>query len=602
MLWPWPTQLPASAPSPLADTPGDLLIEIATALESRADVLNLSLTCNHLLSNISPVLYESVTLNNLEQCTQTLPMLQRRPDIARHVRELVVSPQAKSRHGIAVSLIASAAVRELAATKRLDALTKFTWDADEKPFNEDMWFALRMGCPRLRYIATSVGRHLPIYNSHLFDFVDLLGFQITLKPEFYEAHVDMFLDEDNATSRQLWDMLIHRCPDLEELTIEGVSSLPTDMHTLVEGRWPKLRKLALGDVSIDWIPGAIDPSEKRPFITFLEAHPSLDSLSLSRYTIQPAHFATLDPGCLQVTQFSGTLQQLQALPYLHPYLKSVTFRDPMLTREISAQAVAGLLQGLVGLTELRISFMLHSMYDSGNLLRSLISSCPHLRHLELTCGNKPSFQLDTFSKTVRGFPKLRSLHLTIVKYPGDETLSSGAARIAQSNPRLTHFTLTFIPPSYPLPLPFAFPSYIPFPLAARASGSFTLTTDRHGLPLALRARERVRVKWPWGLGVLRTERRYVRMLRPGRRVGGWRGVLGLVCERSVAGEEMRMLVFCGMLVGLAVWGFVANRGRGVWQVGKGAVGAGAGAGVGGGGDSVIRFSTGSLGRVVTATA
>jgi hypothetical protein len=188
-------------------------------------------------------------------------------------------------------------------------------------------------------------------------------------------------------------MLLHRCPNLEELTIEGVSTLPTDVHSLVEGRWPHLRKLVLGDVSIDWVPGPINPAQKRPFISFLEAHPKLDSLSLSRYSIQASHLSTLDPGSLQLSSFSGTLQQLQALPYLHQYLKSVTFRDPMQTREVSAQAVAGLLQGLPGLTELKISFMLHSMYDSGNLLRSLITSCPRLRHLELTCGNKPSFQL-----------------------------------------------------------------------------------------------------------------------------------------------------------------------------------------------------------------
>jgi len=101
----------------------------------------------------------------------------------------------------------------------------------------------------------------------------------------------------------------------------------------------------------------------------------------------------------------------------------------------------------------------------GNLLGSLIQSCPKLRHLELTCGHKPSFQLvsiiqfqfffllfwpkvviqDTFAKTIRDFPKLRSLNLTIVRYPGDETLTSGAAHIARSNPRLRNFKLTFIP-------------------------------------------------------------------------------------------------------------------------------------------------------------
>jgi len=259
------------------------------------------------------------------------------------------------------------------------------------------------------------------------------------------------------------------------------------------------------------------------------------------------------------------MQQLQALPYLHPFLKSVTFRDPMLTREVSAQAVAGLLQGLSSLIELKISFVLHSMYDSGNLLRSLITSCPHLQHLELTCGSKPSFQLDTFSRTVRGFPKLRSLHLTIVRCPGDEPLAFGAARIAKCNPRLTNFSLTFVPPSYPLPLPFALPYFgLPVPFLSRASGSFTLTCDQHGLPLSLSGRERSWFILPWGLGVSSRSKKYVSDLRPlgspGRQKQGLKGVLSLVFERSSAGEEIRMILFCVLLVSLAIWGFMANGG------------------------------------------
>lgn len=74
-------------------------------------------------------------------------MLRRRPDISRHARELHIRPQAKWRSALTVAEngAVSAAVRSLAASKRLDALTNFTWDADEMPLNEDMWFALRVG-------------------------------------------------------------------------------------------------------------------------------------------------------------------------------------------------------------------------------------------------------------------------------------------------------------------------------------------------------------------------------------------------------------------------------------------------------------------------
>lgn len=392
-------------------------------------------------------------------------------------------------------------------------------------------------------------------------------------------------------------MLIHRCPNLEELTVNGTSSLPTNVHTLIDGRWPNLRKLDLGDVSVDFLPNLGDPGQKRPFVEFLEAHPKLETLGLSRFIIQPAHLAALDPGVLQnISTFSGTLQQLQAVPYIYPHLRSVTFRDPMQTREVPAQAVAGLLQGMKKLSKLRIAFTLHSMYDSGNLLRSLIASCPNLRHLELTCGGKPSFQLvshspfsrpisphtlpfpqDGFSKTVRGFPKLRTLHLTIIKYPGDEPLSAGAARIARCNPRLTRFSLTFLPPSQPsslfpsllninlsLPTP---SSFLPFPLpSSRATGTFALTCDHHGLPLSLSGAEHEKREWPWGLGVSLSTRRWTRDLRVGRRREGawWR----LVVERSAAGDEMRVMVFCGVLVSLALWGFLVG-GNGSGRTGIG---------------------------------
>ena len=147
--------------------PADLLIEIALFLETSLDILNFSLTvcplCSDLniptqpiyinsqsqyyFSSVSPVLYETVVLHSAEQCAVTLAMLQRRLDIARHVRELVIRPQAKYHHfSPSDNLDVSSAVRQVAGAMCLDALVKFQWDAEEMPFLEDMWFALRLGC------------------------------------------------------------------------------------------------------------------------------------------------------------------------------------------------------------------------------------------------------------------------------------------------------------------------------------------------------------------------------------------------------------------------------------------------------------------------
>jgi len=210
---------------------------------------------------------------------------------------------------------------------------------------------------------------------------------------------------------------------------------------------------------------------------------------------------------------------------------------------------------------------------------------------------------DAFAKTIRGFPKLRSLQLTIVKYPGDETIASGAVRIAQSNPRLQKFFLAFIPPLYPPSVSFVWTpdtlvttdpglvhlgmgigavasasiqpfsvslSFLPIPRFTCTSGAFSLLTDVHGLPSVLQATETSRVVWPWGLGETVRTKRYETELGPygrhrrrfGRGVGGIRGLIGLAFERSSAGEEVRMIFFCIALVVLAAWGFVVGGRRG----------------------------------------
>jgi hypothetical protein len=103
-----------------------------------------SLKSNYIFSNVSSVLYEKVVLKSAEQCTWTLGMLVRRVDVARHVRELIIS-LSKTLVSAIDNATASSAVRKVAGAMRLDALAKFCWDAEESPYHDDMWFALRMG-------------------------------------------------------------------------------------------------------------------------------------------------------------------------------------------------------------------------------------------------------------------------------------------------------------------------------------------------------------------------------------------------------------------------------------------------------------------------
>jgi hypothetical protein len=75
----------------------------------------------------------------------------------------------------------------------------------------------------------------------------------------------------------------------------------------------------------------------------------------------------------------------------------------MVMREATHLAVCNVLRGLENLTMLRISFVLHSIYESGSLLRSLVGSCPRLERLDLECGHMPSFTLvgRSFSAVLR---------------------------------------------------------------------------------------------------------------------------------------------------------------------------------------------------------
>lgn len=63
--------------------------------------------------------------------------------------------------------------------------------------------------------------------------------------------------EEDAVFQNFHSMLIQRSPDLEELAIEGFSTVPADLHFFLQGRWSNLRKLQLGDICVDWFPRSL---------------------------------------------------------------------------------------------------------------------------------------------------------------------------------------------------------------------------------------------------------------------------------------------------------------------------------------------------------
>jgi hypothetical protein len=425
-----------------------------------------------------------------------------------------------------------------------------------------MWFALRIFCPRLKFIATTLGSILPSPNSHLFDFSDLHGFSLTFKTGFYWQNDGVSRDEPIPGYHRLWDMLIKRCPNLEHLAIDGHSPhAPVDAHGLLRGRWPNLRSLLIGDVVLDWHAG-LNPALGKPFRTFLDTHRNLESLHLQSHApsvAAPSVLSDLQEDALaKVTTFSGALVQAQALP-ARASLKTLRVPDAMILRESSQMSVGAALGLLPALSSLTIAFRLEQGYDNGSVLRSIAAACPHLRHLDFTLACRPSFTIDTFARCIRPLGQLRTLALRIVPSQGEVSLRTSGVRLVRSSPRLQSFELVFLPRtdtrtfSLPTPtLPISRSSqYIYTPM--RAQAIFALSTDAHGLPLALRVVERrACLFWP-GESVQRS----TIDMRPAGAPGTQRPPLfALVLEGSPAGEEARMLLSCAVLMAVVIWGCI----------------------------------------------
>ena len=199
-----------------------------------------------------------------------------------------------------------------------------------------------------------------------------------------------------------------------------------------------------------------------------------------------------------------------------------------------------------------------------------------------------------FSRTIRSLSKLRTLNLTIVKVPGDESMADSAVRIARSNPGLRQFSIRYIPRNY-----YDWPaSHLPHTGNQSTSffefrsfleiGKFELTCDTHGLPVTLYGREwKERLKldgwtsWASSIvslpveltsrlgsrvrslsvlnGFTRLVKRYERDMRPPGHPGVRKlGFAELMVDGGAAGKELRMLVFSVALVVISTSAILAR--------------------------------------------
>ncbi|KAJ7197107.1 hypothetical protein B0H12DRAFT_1167348 [Mycena haematopus] len=176
----------------LVDLPFDVLNEILGYIP-RTCLVNLCLLSRHIFNQLIPVLYASIDLKSSGACRTVLKRLVSEPHLAAHIHKLTVRPNHASRWGNEKHIEESWVVdvpEELAA--HLGNLHTFIWDGLESP-KDSLWLALRLNCPFLRSIGTSVGlttqRLLP--ESHLFDFRGLIGFSLVLQLYFKVSTVSL---------------------------------------------------------------------------------------------------------------------------------------------------------------------------------------------------------------------------------------------------------------------------------------------------------------------------------------------------------------------------------------------------------------------------
>ncbi|KAJ7666174.1 hypothetical protein DFH06DRAFT_268800 [Mycena polygramma] len=470
-----------------ARVPLDIIIEIAERLNSIEDILSLSLTSTRIHATLLPALYASVDLRSSRMCKITLEMmLNRRPDVSRYIRHLIIRPNHVDRRTKEPAKVidedsVAQSIVTLATTGRLSRLTSFFWDGSEVPQDDSLWSTLRACCPKLRSVGSNVGPKSINPNSELFRFNDLTGFTLTAKtlPDEW----DTFLPPEPELPDQLWDMLINRSPHLEQLRIDVSqrSRRVWDTRRVVQGRWSQLRDLELGDCSMAGS-GSSRILMETPFMRFLAEHPKLERLRLPSLSSFPRAIVLPPSSLPRLREFSGNVSHIKGLPNL-PCIETLSLvHQPLSDKMVSF--VCGTLKHMRSLKSLSIWLHLDAQTDHYAVFRNLLDSCRGLTHLDLACSEAP-WDIIEFISALRGSrAELTTLCLTRVERAASEPdLHKIASRLASTNPSLRKVTLRYSLTTW------VFLDSIPY----QRVGNFVVKDRKQGNPVVLEKRPQSRV-------------------------------------------------------------------------------------------------------------
>ncbi|KAK7437686.1 hypothetical protein VKT23_018402 [Stygiomarasmius scandens] len=223
----------------------EILFEIVQHL-TPSSISRLVQTCKVFQLILTPTLYAVVDLKSPEQIHAVLPVLQNKSE---YVRILRIRPiylkllNLDKEKALKETWVSSRLIK--LANGGLSGLKEFNWDGWELP-EDDLWIALKSGCPQLKSISVTVDKYGFNLASSLFAFEDLQSFCIRARSDILEA---ISVARTISLPECMWQMLLYKCPNLESL--ELISFLPYtyrlwNFDPVFLGTWPKLKRLTLG--------------------------------------------------------------------------------------------------------------------------------------------------------------------------------------------------------------------------------------------------------------------------------------------------------------------------------------------------------------------
>ncbi|KAF8148050.1 hypothetical protein B0H34DRAFT_738094 [Crassisporium funariophilum] len=463
--------------------PADIVREIVDLL-APADILSFSLTSTHLRSLLLPALYDTVILKSSKNCRVTLRMLKEQKDICAYVKKLAVRPNyylswPKPDEQLDESWVVQM-IGEI--SKDLTTMHTFDWDGLELP-SDELWETLRINCPGLKSIFTNVGTRPLDPESSLFSFSNLTSFSLIVRHGLGGSELFPTLED---IPERFWDMLITRCPDLQELAICSFSSSARvfDFERVTQGVWPRLHTLTLGSFGYQ-----SDFSLGPPALTgadaalghFLDAHTELKYVrflwNFKRWMSPDTIPMNLSSTALPVLDtFIGVYQQLAELPNPKALETLDLTCEPVYESRLGT--VCPILRSLTSLTSLDIwTHVFDPRRDHTHFFYSILAACPNLTDFHFMCTTsftaKPLKQLIT---QLHLLPNLKRFSLTKGHKYVDESMLSTAMRILKHNPNIKQINIRWARERCPNHL--------------KQEGSYDVVADGEGRPEALVVVER----------------------------------------------------------------------------------------------------------------